>query len=191
MSMNKFIINKNLNVGRPLNNYQDDISDIYDMDRTVEPEEEYEDDDEEEGFDNQEEEIDMKEYQENFTDNNPDFIQFKQNVKDWLALDNDIKTLQEALKERRKKKGSLTPKISLYMNKFKINDLNTADGKLKFAKGTSYTAISKKYVIQRITDFLKDEDKTLKMLDYIYNHREKKERVYLRRVMPRKKKEDK
>jgi hypothetical protein len=77
------------------------------------------------------------------------------------------------------------------MNKFKINDLNTADGKLKFAKGTSYTAISKKYVIQRITDFLKDEDKTFKMLDYIYNHREKKERVYLRRVMPRKKKEDK
>ena len=188
--MNKFIINKSLNVGRPLNNFQDDISDIYDMDKTVEPEE-YEDDDEEDGFDNQEEEIDMQEYQENFTDTNPDFLQFKQNIKDWIALDDDIRTLQEALKERRKKKGSLTPKISLYMNKFKINDLNTNDGKLKFARGVSYTAISKKYIIQRITDFLKDEDKTFKMLDYIYNHREKKERVYLRRVMPRKKKEDK
>jgi len=185
--MNKFIINKNRNLYPQNDNTQDDISDIYDMDRTVEQEDLEQDDPEEEGFDNyDEEEINMEDYQENFNDNNPDFINFKQNVKDWLALDDDIRTLQEALKERKKKKSSLTPKISQYMSSFKINDLNTPDGKLKFAKATSITAASKKYIEQRIIEYFKDENKSLKILDYIYNHREKKERVYLRRFIPKK-----
>jgi Lhr-like helicase len=178
--MNKFIINQNRNLYPQNDNTQDDISDIYDMDQTVEPE------NPEEGFDNYEDEINMEDYQENFNDDNPDFINFKQNVKDWLSLDDDIRTLQDALKERKKKKSSLTPKISQYMSSFKINDLNTPDGKLKFAKATSITAASKKYIEQRIIEYFKDENKSLKILDYIYNHREKKERVYLRRFIPKK-----
>lgn len=180
--MNKFIINKNRNLYPQNDNTQDDISDIYDMDQTVEQE----DPEEEEGFDNYEDEINMEDYQENFSDDNPDFINFKQNVKDWLSLDDDIRTLQEALKERKKKKSSLTPKISQYMSSFKINDLNTPDGKLKFAKSTSITAASKKYIENRIIEYFKDENKSLKILDYIYNHREKKEKIYLRRFIPKK-----
>ena len=37
-------------------------------------------------------------------DNDPEFIEFKENAKIWLELDDDIKTLNEAIKERKKKK---------------------------------------------------------------------------------------
>ena len=37
-------------------------------------------------------------------DNNPAFVDFKKNVKIWLELDDDIQTLNEALKARKKKK---------------------------------------------------------------------------------------
>ena len=73
-----------------------------------------------------------------FDDDNEEFIDFKSNIKEWLVLDDDILTLQKAIKERKLKKNELTPKIQDYMNRFKINDLNTHNGKIKFTK-TLYT----------------------------------------------------
>ena len=37
-------------------------------------------------------------------DNDPDFIDFKDDVKTWIKLDDDIKTLNDAIKERKEKK---------------------------------------------------------------------------------------
>ena len=53
-----------------------------------------------------------------FTDDNEDFIEFKNDVNKWLLLDDDIITLQKAIKERKSKKNELTTKIQEYMNKF-------------------------------------------------------------------------
>ena len=67
-------------------------------------------------------------------DNNPEFLEFKSNVKSWIELDDDIKTLTEALKERKKKKEEITPGLMTFMSNYQINDLNTKDGQLKFSK---------------------------------------------------------
>jgi len=37
-------------------------------------------------------------------DNDPSFIDFKENVKLWMKLDDDINTLTKAIKERKEKK---------------------------------------------------------------------------------------
>ena len=37
-------------------------------------------------------------------DNDPDFIDFKDNAKLWIKLDDDINTLNNAIKERKRKK---------------------------------------------------------------------------------------
>ena len=43
---------------------------------------------------------------------------FKEKVKEWLHLDDDIKTLNAHLKERKKKKIELTPEILQFMEMF-------------------------------------------------------------------------
>ena len=78
-----------------------------------------------------------------FNDNNEEFVTFKNEVKEWLLLDDDILTLQNAIKERKKKKDELTPKILDYMNRYEINDLNTSNGKLKFTKSMQTKPLNK------------------------------------------------
>jgi len=52
-----------------------------------------------------------------FDENDSNFIEFKNSVKEWLMLDDDIITLQKAVKERKVKKDELTPKIlGLWIN---------------------------------------------------------------------------
>lgn len=117
-----------------------------------------------------------------FTDDNEEFIEFKNNVKQWLTLDDDILTLQKAIKERKVKKDELTPKILDFMNKFKINDLNTQEGKIKFTKSTYTKPLNKQYLITRLGNFFKDFTKGERAAAFILENRDKEEKFKLRRV---------
>jgi len=118
-----------------------------------------------------------------FNDDNEEFIEFKNNVKDWVTLDDDINTLQKAIKERKKKKDELTPQIMDFMNRFKINDLNTVNGKLKFTKTLYTKPLNKQYLISKLGDFFKDFNKGEKAASFILENRDKEEKFKLRRVV--------
>ena len=122
----------------------------------------------------------------NFNDNNEDFVEFKNEVKEWLLLDDDIITLQNAIKERKKKKDQLTPKILDYMNRYEINDLNTNNGKLKFTKSLQMKPLNKQFLISRLGDFFKDLGKGEKAATFILENRDKEEKMKLRRVITKK-----
>lgn len=121
-----------------------------------------------------------------FTDDNEEFIEFKDNVKEWITLDDDIITLQDAIKERKKKKNEITPKIMDYMNRFEINDLNTNNGKLKFTKSLQTKPLNKTFLISRLGDFFKDFNKGEKAANYILENRDKEEKFRLKRVQNKK-----
>jgi hypothetical protein len=121
-----------------------------------------------------------------FNDNNQEFLEFKRDVKEWITLDDDILTLQNAIKERRKKKNEITPKIINYMDKNEINDLNTNSGKLKFSKSLQTKPLNKQFLISRLGDFFKDFSKGEKIASYILENRDKAEVVKLRRVQNKK-----
>jgi hypothetical protein len=123
-----------------------------------------------------------------FTDDNPYFMEFKSNVKDWLALDDDIKKLQEAISGRKKMKNELTPKILEFMSHNKINDLNTSDGKIKYTKSVRTKPLNKDYLINKLGDFFKDLNRGQKAASYLLDNREKSETFRLARVAERKKK---
>jgi hypothetical protein len=120
-------------------------------------------------------------------DTNPEFLEFKSNVKSWIELDDDIKTLAEALKERKKKKEEITPNLMKFMNTYQINDLNTKDGQLKFSKTNVSKSLSKKYLMNRIGDFFKNYDKGEEVVNFVYENREKEEKFKLRRVIKKSK----
>jgi len=121
-----------------------------------------------------------------FTDNNDEFIEFKNNVKEWLILDDDIITLQNAIKDRKVKKNELTPKILEYMEKHEINDLNTNNGKIKFTKSFQTKPLNKQFLISRLGDFFKDFSKGEKAASFILDNRDKEEKFKLRRVLNKK-----
>jgi hypothetical protein len=120
-------------------------------------------------------------------DNNPAFVDFKKNVKTWLELDDDIQTLNEALKARKKMKEEITPKLTEFMNSYQINDLNTKDGQLKFSKLNVAKPLSKKYLMNRVGDFFKSYSKGEEIVNFVYENRERQEKFKLRRVVNKKK----
>ena len=121
-----------------------------------------------------------------FNENDEEFIGFKNNVKEWLTLDDDIITLQKAIKERKIKKDQLTPKILNFMDKFNINDLNTEGGKIKFTKSLYTKPLNKQFLISKLGDFFKDFRKGEKAATFILENRDKEERAKIRRVVNKK-----
>lgn len=134
----------------------------------------------------EEDEEDETNNEDIFNSNNEEFIEFKKNVTEWLTLDDDINTLQNAIKERRTKKNEMTPKIMDFMNRYEINDLNTHNGKLKFTKTLQTKPLNKQFLISRLGDFFKDFTKGEKAATFILENRDKQERFNLRRVKEKK-----
>jgi hypothetical protein len=118
-------------------------------------------------------------------DNDPDFIEFKDNVKLWIKLDDDINTLTKAIKERKDKKKEISPALLDFMEKHEINDLNTNDGHLKFQKSLRAKPISKKYLLDKLGFFFQSEIKSEKVVNFIYSSRDKNEITNLKRVFPK------
>ena len=119
-------------------------------------------------------------------DKNPEFQEFKDNVKEWITLDDDIKTLNIALKERKKKKQELTPTVLNFMNEYKVHDIKTTDGQLKFSKSMTSKPLNKKYLINRLGDFFKDYSKGEKAVEFLYENRDKEEKMKLQRIIKKK-----
>jgi hypothetical protein len=122
-----------------------------------------------------------------FSDTNPEFVNFKQNVKDWVTLDDDIKTLQDAIKKRKKRINELTPIILDFMKRFNINDLNTQNGQLRYTTSLLAKPVNKNFLLSKLGEFFKDNEKSQVLTTYIYDNRIKEEKVKLKRVIERKK----
>ena len=120
-----------------------------------------------------------------FSDDNEEFINFKSGVKEWLTLDDDIITLQKAIKERKNKKNELTANILDFMNRFKINDLNTQGGKIKFTKSLYTKPLNKEFLITKLGSFFKDFKKGERAASFILENRDKEEKFKLRRIIPK------
>ncbi len=130
----------------------------------------------------EEEDLDEEEYEE-LTDDNPEFVMFKEEVKKWLTLDDDIRTLQKAMNERKKVKNELTPRVLEFMGKYDIQNLNTHEGKIQYAKSVVTKPMNKEYLKTRLSEFLKNMDKAERCTDFLLKNRIKEERVRLKRVV--------
>jgi hypothetical protein len=118
--------------------------------------------------------------------NSEEFIEFKSNVKEWLTIDDDIITLQKAIKDIRAKKNELTPKIMEFMDAYKINDLNTNNGKIKFTKSLYTKPLNKEFLINKLGDFFRDFNKGEKAATFILENRDKQEKNQLKRIKVKK-----
>lgn len=96
-------------------------------------------------------------------------------IKDWIQIDNEMKELQKAIKERRERKKELTDSLVNVMKSNDIDCFDTKDSKLVYKQNKVKSSMSKKYLLSSIHKLFENEPDTAKKVsEYILNNREEK-----------------
>jgi seryl-tRNA synthetase len=109
--------------------------------------------------------------------------EFRNVVDKWLSIDDDIRRLEKASRELKAKKKELDKPITDFMNRYKIEDCNTGNGKLKCSTKQVKKPLTKKYLTDQLCNFLRNQKKGEELSKSIYENRESEERVHLRRTV--------
>jgi hypothetical protein len=111
----------------------------------------------------------------------------KKAVQEYLDIDNEIITLQKAIKERKQKKEKLGELIIGTMKNNEIQQMNLKENKLVYTVSQTKTPINKDYLNKVLLNYFNNEHKTADVLNHIFENRGRKEKVRLKRVVDKKK----
>ena len=112
----------------------------------------------------------------------------KQLVKDYLELDDQISTLQKAIKERKDKKEKMSKVILEAMKDKEIAQMNLNETKLVYSVTQSKNPLNKAYLNNVLTTYFNDQKQAEQTINFILENRTKVEKVKLKRVNEKKKK---
>jgi hypothetical protein len=103
-------------------------------------------------------------------------MNFEQHVQQWVAIDNQMKVLNDRMKELRDKKQVLSQTINTHIETHNLTDsaVKLSDGQLKFVKVKDTQQLTFKYLETCLREIIKNEDQVTKIVDYIKNKREVK-----------------
>lgn len=105
-----------------------------------------------------------------------------ENVKTWLNIDNQIRTLQKEIRNRRKLKKDLTEELVGIMKNHDIELVNLPDGQLIYTKHKIKAPLSKKHLLASLSKFFSDDPRIVAELGkYIMDTRKEKEKENIRR----------
>ena len=112
--------------------------------------------------------------------------QLQTSVKEYLELDDQIKMLSKAARERRKKKKELSEHILQLMKQHELTQMNLKDGKLIYAKSNNLVPLNKKHIVSSLSSYFRDEHKATELFDYLMKNRNRVEKVRLIRTKNKK-----
>ncbi len=105
-----------------------------------------------------------------------------ENVKTWLDIDNQIRTLQKEIRDRRKLKKELTQSLVGIMKTQDIDALNVPDGQLVYNKTKTKSALSKKHLITSLAQYFKNDRRMAdELTKFIMDSRQEKEKENIKR----------
>jgi hypothetical protein len=117
--------------------------------------------------------------------------EFINSIKSWVAIDDKIRKLNEEIKTLKNEKKEYETDILQGFDKMDENVVAISDGKLKKNVSKAQTPLKKDIIHKSIFEFLKDEKKTLDILEHMNSSRPTVERINLKRTKNREGKEDK
>lgn len=104
-----------------------------------------------------------------------------ENIKEWIQLDNELKELQRASKERRVRKKEITNVLVDIMRDNEIDCFNVSDGKLIYTQSKVKSTLSKKYLLDTLSNYYKNNpEQGREVAEFILNNREEKIRENIR-----------
>ena len=101
-------------------------------------------------------------------------------IKAWIALEDELKTLQKEIKTRRAKKKELNNQLIKVMSANEIDCFNINNGRLIHAKQKSKETITKKFLLKTLATYIDNEEDVKDITKHILDTREIKEKDIIR-----------
>ena len=101
-------------------------------------------------------------------------MSFEQQLQQWVAIDNQMKTLNDRMKELRDKKNVLSQNINTHIETNNLTDssVKLSDGQLKFVKVKDTQQLTFKHLDTCLREIIKNEEQVTKIVEYIKNKRD-------------------
>lgn len=101
-------------------------------------------------------------------------MSFEQQIQQWVTIDNQMKLLNDKIKELREKKNNLSENITKYAetNNLKNTSIQISDGKLKFISTKVSNPLTFKYIEKSLGEVIKNENQVKLIVDYLKNNRD-------------------
>ena len=102
-------------------------------------------------------------------------MSFEKQIQQWVSIDNQLKTLNEQIKELKEQKNTLSEQINEYVETKNVSSsVKLNDGQLRFVKVKETQQLTFKYLETCLTEIIKNEEQVKKIVEYIKNKREVK-----------------
>jgi hypothetical protein len=108
--------------------------------------------------------------------------QLVQQIKGWMANDNEIRDIQNRLKELKEKRKSYADNLVEIMRKNEIDCFDVNDGKLIYTKTKVKAPFNKTTLATSLMKYFKDDDEQAKeLVQFLLESREEKVKESIRR----------
>jgi hypothetical protein len=101
---------------------------------------------------------------------------FEKQIQQWVAIDNQLRILNEKVRVLREQKAELADSLTTYADSNNLNDatIQISDGKLKFVATKVQTPLTFKHLETSLTNVIPDAEKVQQLVKHIKNTRESK-----------------
>ena len=101
----------------------------------------------------------------------------KNNLIKILEINNEIEQYKTELDKLKKQKDNIEKNLIIYMesNDMVNKNIIVNNNKIRYNTTKNYESFSKKYLLNNISSFLKDEKIASQLVDHLYNNRNIKE----------------
>ena len=101
-------------------------------------------------------------------------MSFEQQIQKWVAIDNQLKTINEKARELRESRQELCKNITTYAesNNLQNATIQISDGKLKFADTKVASPLTYKHLEKCLAEIIKNESQVKQIIDYVKQNRE-------------------
>jgi hypothetical protein len=99
---------------------------------------------------------------------------FEKQVQDWVSIDNQLKILNDKVRDLREKRNSLTGSLSKYAqsNSLTNSSIQISDGKLKFVNTKVTEPLTFKYLEKTLGEIIKSDTQVKQIIDHVKAKRE-------------------
>jgi hypothetical protein len=103
-------------------------------------------------------------------------MSFEENIKKWVALDNQLKTLTDRTRQLREDKNETEETIMTYVESNKLGNatVNITDGKLRFVSTKQTPPLTLKYVEECLSKCINNAGQVKQIMQVIKDSREVK-----------------
>ena len=109
-------------------------------------------------------------------------MSFPEQIKQWVAIDNQMKVLSERMKELRETKATLSEQINSYVETEELKEVKISDGQLKFIKTKETQPLTFKYLETCLKEIISNEEQVEKIINYVKSKREVKVVADIKRI---------